>query len=131
MSSSRELIEEIRAALKELAVPEKAAPMRAYMKSEMPYLGVQTPYHRKACKPLFKQYRLDSFESWRDTILALWHEATYREERYCALNLINHPSYRDFQDLEALPMIREMIVTGAWWDLVDNIAPYRLGDPIG
>ncbi len=27
-----------------------------------------------------------------------------------------------FQDLDALPMYEEMIVTGAWWDYVDAIA---------
>jgi 3-methyladenine DNA glycosylase AlkD len=32
-----------------------------------------------------------------------------------------------FQDLAALPMYEEMIVTGAWWDLVDGIAGHRLG----
>jgi 3-methyladenine DNA glycosylase AlkD len=126
--ASRDLIEAIRKALHELAVPEKAVPMQAYMKSEMPYLGVQTPHHRKACKKLFRKYPLETFEAWRDTVLVLFRRAQYREERYCALNLINDNSYREFQDLPALPVIREIIVTGAWWDLVDNIAPYRLGD---
>jgi len=126
--ASKALIEAIREALRQLAVAEKAEPMRSYMKSEMPYLGVQTPYHRKACKRLFRDHRLETFEAWRDTVLALFRGARYREERYCALNLVNDSSYREFQDLPALPMIREIIVTGAWWDLVDNIAPYRLGD---
>jgi 3-methyladenine DNA glycosylase AlkD len=31
------------------------------------------------------------------------------------------------QDMAALPMYEEMIVTGAWWDLVDGIAGHRLG----
>jgi len=32
-----------------------------------------------------------------------------------------------FQTLETLPMYEEMIVTGAWWDYVDDIATHRLG----
>jgi len=122
-----ELIDAIRFELRALADPDKAEPMRAYMKSAMPYLGVAMPLHRKACKRLVRELPLGSFEGWRDTALALWREARFREERYCAINLINDPLYRSFQVREALPVYREMIVTGAWWDLVDSIAPYRLG----
>src|SRR6185503_10037014 len=33
-----------------------------------------------------------------------------------------------FHTLEALPMLEEMIVTGAWWDYVDTLAAHDLGD---
>jgi len=33
---------------------------------------------------------------------------------------------RRFQRIDALPMYEEMIVTGAWWDYVDEIAGHRL-----
>ena len=52
-----ELIGEIRAGLRALADAEKAPQMQAYMKSEMPYLGVQTPAHRKLCRELLRRYR--------------------------------------------------------------------------
>src|SRR5258708_37179814 len=32
-----------------------------------------------------------------------------------------------FQTLQGLPMYEEMIVTGAWWDYVDELASRRLG----
>ena len=128
MRPNRSLIEAIRSELRELAVPEKAAPMQAYMKSTMPYLGVQTPYHRKACRALFREHPLESAEEWEATALALWREAKFREERYCALNLLNHPPYHRFRSLDRLPMYEEMIVTGAWWDLVDNLIPQAFPD---
>ena len=121
-----ELIEQIRAQLRSLADAEKAPQMQAYMKSEMPFLGVQTPHHRRFCKQLFKAHPISEPGVWRATALTLWHQAEYREERYCVLNLLNHPIYRPFQTLAALPMYRELIVTGAWWDLADNIAPYGI-----
>ena len=49
-AASKRLIRDIRSALREAADPAKAEPMRAYMKSEMPYLGVQTPQLRAATR---------------------------------------------------------------------------------
>ena len=118
MSAHRPLIRAVRAALRELADPEKAPIIQAYMKSEMPCLGVQTPHHRKACREVFAQHPLPSLDAWRDTVLALWREAEYREERHAAINLTGERAYRTYQTLKILPMYREMIVSGAWWDSV-------------
>ena len=101
--------------------------MQAYMKSEMPYLGVQAVPLRQALKPVFAARAPASFEEWRETMLALWRDARYREERYAAIELAGHRACRDFQTLEALPVYEEMIVTGAWWDLVDSLASHRIG----
>jgi 3-methyladenine DNA glycosylase AlkD len=57
----------------------------------------------------------------------MWHGARFREERYAAIELTGHRSARAHQTLEALPLYEELIVTGAWWDLVDGIASHRLG----
>ena len=101
--------------------------MRAYMKSAMPYLGVQTPRLREACQLAFPVHQLGSFDDWRDTVLALWHGARFREERYAALMLTGERGYREHQTLKALPLYEELIVTGAWWDYVDPIASQRIG----
>ncbi len=101
--------------------------MRAYMKSAMPFLGVQTPGLREACQLVFSAHPLDSFDDWRDTVLALWRDARFREERYAALLLTGERRYRGHQTLDALPLYEELIVTGAWWDYVDLIASKRIG----
>ena len=101
--------------------------MRAYMNSAMPYLGVQTPGLRETCRLVFPVHQLSSFDDWRDTVLALWHGARFREGRYAALMLTGEPVYRDYQTLESLPLYEELIVTGAWWDYVDLIASKRIG----
>lgn len=115
-------------ALREVADPGKAPAMQAYMKSEMPYLGIQATLLRKSAKTVFSAYRLASFEDWRDAVLGLWRQARYREERYMAIELAGYPAYREFRTLGALPMYEEMITTGAWWDYVDSIASHRLGE---
>lgn len=127
MSANRRLIRAMRGALRERADPAKAPKMRDYMKSAMPYLGVQTPLLRKACREVYASHAVDSFQEWRDTVLELWRKARYREERYAALELCAERSCQPFQTPKALPLYEELITTGAWWDYVDGIASHRLG----
>lgn len=117
-----------RAALREAAEPERADAMRAYMKSEMPFLGVRADRRRAALREVFLAHPLKSAPEWRRAVLGLWREAAYREERYAAIDLSGFRLYRGHQTLYTVPMYEEMIVTGAWWDLVDELATHRVGE---
>jgi 3-methyladenine DNA glycosylase AlkD len=127
MPANTVLIRALRRALRESADPTKSAGMQAYMKSKMPYLGVQTVPLRKAATAIFAAHPLSSFEDWRDTVLELWRKAKYREERYAAIDLSGYRRYHEFQTLEALPIYEEMVTAGAWWDYVDAIASHQIG----
>jgi 3-methyladenine DNA glycosylase AlkD len=127
MAHNAALIRALRQALGEAADPAKAPFMQAYMKSEMPYLGVQSVPMRKAAKAAIAAHPLASFEQWRGTVLHLWRNARYREERYAAIELAGHRLYRQYQTLDALAMYEEMITSGAWWDFVDSIAAHQIG----
>ncbi|HEY7976518.1 MAG TPA: DNA alkylation repair protein, partial [Ktedonobacterales bacterium] len=116
------LVTALRAELAHAANPDKAEPMRAYMKSAMPYLGVAAPQVRAICRRALARRPLASFDDWRAAMLALWREARYREERYAAIELAGDRSMRAYQTLAALPIYEEMIVSGAWWDYVDAVA---------
>ena len=61
-------------------------------------------------------------------VLELWRAAAYREERYAAVGLASDRRYLAYRTRAALPMLEEMIVTGAWWDYVDALASHPLGD---
>jgi 3-methyladenine DNA glycosylase AlkD len=115
------------AEFKRASDPARAVPMQAYMNSTMPFYGIQTTERRAICKRLFGEFRLASQEEWSSTVLTLWRDAKFREERYAAVELAGYRSYDSFQTLNTLPMYEEMIVTGAWWDFVDTIAKDRLG----
>ncbi|MCH9649842.1 MAG: DNA alkylation repair protein [Deltaproteobacteria bacterium] len=119
---------QIRSSLQEQSNPDQAGPMQAYMKSEMPFLGIKAPARRVVTRGLFSALRLATFEDWQEAVLNLWRQARYREERYVAIDLLAHRFYRPFRSMRALPLYEEMIVTGAWWDLVDPIAAHRLGE---
>ena len=100
--------------------------MQAYMKSAMPYLGVQLTPLREATKAALGGRPLPSFEAWRDTVLTLWRSARYREERYAALQLAGENAFAEHRTPQALPLLEELVVTGAWWDYVDWIATRHL-----
>ncbi len=122
------LVVEVRTALKKAADPAKATPMQAYMKSAMPYRGVPSPRLRQLWRQIFPAHPLSSSAAWQAVALTLWREAAWREERYAAIALTDLPRYRSYRTPGALPMLEEMIVTGAWWDLVDPLATHHLGD---
>jgi 3-methyladenine DNA glycosylase AlkD len=78
---------------------------------------------------LLRRLRADfpSAAVWRVLVLHLWRKARYREERYAALVLASDRRATPFQTLATLPLYEELIVTGAWWDLVDDVASHRVG----
>ena len=102
--------------------------MRAYMKSAMPFYGVQGAGREAVASESFAARPLGDRRLWRETVLALWREATHREERYLAIALAGARRYRAFRSIDALPVWEEMIVDGAWWDLVDPVAVGFLGE---
>jgi len=53
--------------------------------------------------------------------------ARRREERYAASAIASFRAHRVHHTMRALPMYRAMIIEGAWWDLVDELAG-RLGE---
>ena len=123
----RPLVRAVRLGLLERRDPVRALGMQSYMKSKMPYLGLYTVQMRAVCRDAFAAHPLFGFREWEETVLALWNEATFREERYAAIELTGDRRYRVHQTPAALPLYEELIVTGAWWDYVDPIATARIG----
>jgi len=121
------LLSKLRKALREAGDPAKAPAMQAYMKSVMPYHGVPTPLLRQVCKATFADVQLPTALQWQSQILDLWRGALFREERYAALYLAGDKRGQAFQTPSAMKMYEELIVTGAWWDYVDDIASHRIG----
>ncbi len=121
------LLPQLRKALRQVGDPAKALAMQAYMKSAMPYHGVPLPLLRQVCKVTFADVQFATALHWQAQVLDLWRDARFREERYAALCLAGDRRARLFQTLSAMKMYEELIITGAWWDYVDEIAPHRIG----
>jgi 3-methyladenine DNA glycosylase AlkD len=127
-AADTELVQTLRAVLAAAGDPDKAAPMQAYMKSAMPYRGIQSPTLRAVVRPLLDAHPLPDEETWHRTVLALWDGAEFREERYAALALAKHRRYREHQQVHTLSLYEHLIRTGAWWDLVDDVAGHLVRD---
>ena len=117
----------MRAEMSAAADPAKAPGMQAYMKSTMPYYGINSPQVKAICARVFAEHPFPSCREWRGAILELWRGAHYREERYAAMRLITLKRHRECVTPDLMPMLEEMIVTGAWWDYVDELA-HVVGD---
>jgi 3-methyladenine DNA glycosylase AlkD len=120
-----ELVDAVRRELALVTDPAKAGDMQRYMKSAMPFRGVTKPERTRLAKVLFAAQPFTAPEPWIEAVLELWRGAEYREERYLALDLTG--AYPRWQSTGLLPLYDELIVTGAWWDFVDEIASRRIG----
>ena len=123
-----DLVAALRARLAARGDPAKAPAMQAYMKSAMPYRGVTTPEQRRLVRDVLAELGPPPDRAaWETTVSELWDQASYREERYVALDLCRHRSARRWQDVAAVGMYEHFVVSGAWWDLVDTVAIALLG----
>ena len=107
--------------LAELAQPEKAVDMQAYMKTDMPFYGVQTPARVLILRQLVRDFPPTHRDGYENLVLGLW-SLPHREEKYLALGIAQH--FRSFVDTASLPLYRRLIVEGAWWDFVDEVATH-------
>lgn len=121
------MIDALRREMAAAANPEKAAGMQAYMKSAMPFYGLKLPDVRSISRRVFEQSPPATCDEWRATILGLWRGARYREERYAALELLSAKRHSGCLTPDEMPMLEELVVTGAWWDFVDELA-HVIGD---
>ena len=97
------------------------------MKSDMPCFGVGVPQCRHIASSVIKTHPLPDSRAWEMAILDLWRTATHREERYAAVEILLLRRYSSWLEPARVPLIEEMVVTGAWWDYVDAIASRGAG----
>ena len=111
--------------LAQAADPAKAPAMQAYMKTDMPFYGVQTAGRTGIFRDLVREYRPDTADSYRELVLALWN-LDHREEKYIALGVARHFNAHIVPD--QIDLYHRLIVEGAWWDLVDGVATHLIRD---
>lgn len=122
--------------LAEAADADKAAGMAAYMygrryramypdpEGQIPYLGVQKPARVPIMRELLHEYPVEACEEYREAVLELW-ALPHREERYMAVGLA--AAYPEYQRYGNVDLYRRLIVEGAWWDFVDDLASRCVG----
>jgi 3-methyladenine DNA glycosylase AlkD len=124
-----DLLVTLRSSMRKQGDSARAIQQQAYMKSEMPYHGLTSAETSAICRETFAEYAFDDIDTWRADVLAIWRDAAKREERYAAIALAQHrKAKKSFHTttIDTLPMLEEMITTGAWWDYVDALASHNV-----
>lgn len=119
-----DLVTFVASELQAMADPARAAGAAAYMKTEMPFYGVSAPQRKTLMRRVKRLFPPDDEQSYRANVVALW-EQPHREEKYMAISYAR--AFEDFVTLDQIDLYRRMIVEGAWWDLVDEIAAHLVG----
>ncbi len=119
-----DLVQFVAVRLGALADGENAAAMAAYLKTDMPFYGVKKPERVPIMREALRRFPITSRRDYERSVRALWRRP-HREEKYFAIGFASH--YRDYVTLTSVPLYRQMIVQGAWWDFVDTIAADLVG----
>ncbi len=125
------LIEAVRRALAAAGDPDVAVQQQAYMKSAMPYFGLAAPRAQApSCGRCCATGARPTARSGRRRCATLW------DERHAPRGAVRrhrgrpaprgHATWLD--PAVARPLCRHLVVTGAWWDLVDDVATHLVGD---
>jgi 3-methyladenine DNA glycosylase AlkD len=106
--------------------PENALAMAKYMKNNFSFFGIKTDNRRLIFKTLCKENSKEIAESPRAIALELYSK-TQRELHYCAIEILIKQLKGNYKK-EDIQLIEKCIVTNSWWDSVDTIAKYILGE---
>ena len=121
------LAAELVSALQRAGDPQRARGQQAYMKSALPFHGVPVPRVRHLVKAILPRHPLPDADRWQAAILRLWRNASHREQRYAAIEVLLARRYAKWLTPACWSLVEELVVDGAWWDYVDAIAPNAVG----
>jgi 3-methyladenine DNA glycosylase AlkD len=121
---TKSMVAHVQGRLKLLANPAKAIEMAAYMKTNMPFYGVQRPDREPIMKELKINFAPSNQAEYEAAVLALWC-LKHREEKYLAINYAG--LFGQYVNPESLPLYERLIREGQWWDFVDPISSDLIG----
>jgi len=107
------------------ANPVNAEPMAKYMKNLFPYLGIKTPKRKELFRDFIKENGLPEISELKQITLDLWN-LPEREFQYVALGILRKFTWKWDEDF--IDLFEQMIITKSWWDSVDGIASWLVGE---
>ena len=113
----------VSAELAAAADPVKAERMQAYMKTDMPFYGVQKPGRTHILRHLVKEFAPENRSEYEKLVVSHW-ALPHREEKYMAQGVVVR--HKQFMVPQSLPLFSQMIREGAWWDFVDETATHMV-----
>jgi len=118
-------IESLENAFQEKNHPENALAMAKYMRNLFSFFGIKTDDRRQIFKTIWKEDQQEVSENPRAIALELFNKKE-RELQYCALEILIKELKGNYKK-DDIQLIEKLITTNSWWDSVDTIAKYILG----
>jgi 3-methyladenine DNA glycosylase AlkD len=107
-----------------LADPGNARAMAAYMKTDMPFFGVKRPDSYPIFREMMQLFPVTTRREYECAVRELWAQP-HREEKHMAIAVAR--AVPRYITPPSLPLYRKLIVEGAWWDFVDDVAAHLVG----
>jgi 3-methyladenine DNA glycosylase AlkD len=105
--------------------PERAAQMKRYMKDQFGFYGIATPERRTMMASHIKEFGLPDWSDIESISRNLW-EMEQRECQFTQLDLMNRTKKKLSPD--NLPLLEYLITTKSWWDTVDGLSGWFVGE---
>lgn len=122
--STAELASRFEARLRALGTAKRAAAAKAYLKSELEFLGVDTPTLRRELKRLLREVPEPEREGLLALVESLWGRGVFELRAAAAELLTMRAALLEAPDLE---LLERLIREGGTWALVDALAPSVAG----
>lgn len=105
---------------------ELATPMEAYMKNHFDFLGIKTTPRRAFFKTISNNHKEEIKQKPREIALELYLKKE-REFHYCAIEILVKELKKKYLK-EDIHLIEKLITNHSWWDSVDTLAKFLLGN---
>jgi len=119
-------ISSLEKAFKENSNAENAIAMSKYMKNNFAFFGIKTEERRRIFKAIWAANQKEVSENTREIALELYSKPE-RELHYCAIEILVKNLKNKYKK-EDIQLIEKLIITNSWWDSVDVIAKFILGN---
>ena len=108
------------------ASAENAVYMKKYMKDKFTFIGLKTDVRRSLFKLALAENK-DEVKEYPRELAKQLYSMPEREYHYCAVEILIKELKKKFSK-EDIKLIEHLLVTHSWWDTVDVIAKYLLGE---
>jgi 3-methyladenine DNA glycosylase AlkD len=119
-------VNKLETAFKEKSNPENAFAMAKYMRNHFLFFGIKTDDRRQIFKTIYKENQEEVSKNTREIAKELYKKKQ-RELQYCAIEILIKQLKGQYKK-EDIQLIEKLIITNSWWDSVDTIAKYLLGE---
>jgi 3-methyladenine DNA glycosylase AlkD len=119
-------ISELENTFKKNANAKNALAMANYMKDLFPFYGIKTIERRAIFKSLCKKHQTEITSNVRTIGWELFLKKE-RELQYCGIEILIKNLKNNYV-IEDSIWIEQLLITNSWWDSVDTISKFVLGD---